>query len=137
MVVPEKDVIELRAFYTWMGNDGIARTKAKKNSVVVKEDSIENSKAVNSLLSHHKYPLIIDSSEIRSISKEARSYFSMNGRESNVVCFAILISSPLSAVIGNFFMGLNKPRVPARLFNNEEEAIAWCKDQFKKIVAND
>src|ERR1700756_4774181 len=41
--------------------------------------------------------------------------------------FSILIESPLSRIIGNFFMGLNKPSVPAKLFNNEQDAIAWLK----------
>jgi hypothetical protein len=52
----------------------------------------------------------------------------MNNRDSNVSAFAIIIQSPLSRVIGNFFMGLNKPRVPARLFKSEKEAVKWLKE---------
>lgn len=119
---------ELSAYYTWMGKDGIARTKVKPSAEVTLEDAKENSIAVNALSEGDSFPLLIDSRNIRSISKEARDFFSMNNRESAVVAFAIIIDSPLSRIIGNFFMGLNKPRVPARLFTGEKEAIKWLKE---------
>jgi hypothetical protein len=123
---PEKGVIETRVYYTWMGDDGVARTQVKPGAQVVLADARENSKAVNELKGPPKYPLIIDTREITSITKEARDYFSLRGRESRVVAFAIVIDSPLSRIIGNFFMGLNKPRAPARLFTDSESATEWC-----------
>ena len=38
---------------------------------------------------------------------------------------ALLTSSPVSKTIGNFFMGLNKPLSPTRLFTNSDKAIQW------------
>jgi hypothetical protein len=125
---PEKGVAETRVYYTWMGDDGVARTQVKKGSEVVLEDARENSRVVNGLEGPERYPLLIDAREIKSITKEARDHFSLRGRESRVTCFAILIDSPLSRIIGNFFMGLNKPRVPTRLFNDEEQALTWCRN---------
>lgn len=128
MAVSERTkVIELRAYSTWMGDDGIARTKVKPSSEVTIIDAKENSIAVNSLSNGNNYPLLIDTRDIRSISKEARDFFSMNNRKSNVTAFAILIDSPLSKIIGNFFMGLNKPRVPVQLFTSETDALTWLK----------
>lgn len=124
MRVP-KDAINLRCYHTWMGDDGIARTKVKANVEVVLEDAIENSAAVNSF-DKINYTLIVDSRQVKTISKGARDYFSMNGRNSKVVAFAIIIGSPLSKMVANFFMGLNKPRVPMKIFNNESKAIEWC-----------
>lgn len=124
---PKHGVIELRAYYTWMGEDGVARTQVKEGADVVLEDAKENSIAVNSLVGPTNYSLVIDTRKIKSITKEARDFFSMRGRESRVFAFAILIDSPLSKIIGNFFMGLNKPRVPVKLFTKEEKAIDWCK----------
>lgn len=129
MKIPESDVIELRTYYTWMGNDGIARTKIKLLAEVTIDDAIENSIAVNSLSRNgENYPLLIDSTGVKSMTKESRDYFSMNNRASNVTAFAIIISSPVSRIVGNFFMGLNKPRVPAKLFSNEEDALVWLKN---------
>ena len=124
---PKKGVTELRAYYTWMGDDGIARTQVKPDSEIVLEDAEENSKAVNGLFGPDLYPLVIDTRKIKSITKEARDFFSMRGRESRVYGLAILVDSPLSKIIGNFFIGLNRPKVPVKLFTKEETAISWCK----------
>lgn len=124
---PKQGVTELRTYYTWMGEDGVARTQVKAGSEVILEDAQENSNAVNGLVGPPTYSLVIDTRKIKSISKEARDFFSMRGRESRVFAFAILVDSPLSKIIGNFFMGLNKPRVPVKLFTKEEKAIDWCK----------
>jgi hypothetical protein len=129
MVIPN-DSIDLRCYNTWMGVDGIVRTKVKKNSEIVIEDALENSIAVNSF-SQDEYPMIVDTTLAKSITKEARDYFSMKGRESKIVAFAILINSPLSKIIANFFMGLNKPRVPVKLFTDEDLAIEWCKNYIR------
>lgn len=120
-------VHDLTCYYTWMGKDGIARTKVKPQAEVTIKESLENSKAVNSLRSDKKFPLLIDARHIKSISKEARDNFSIRNRETMINSFAVIIESPLSRIIGNFFMGLNKPSVPAKLFNNEQDAIAWLK----------
>ncbi len=120
-------VHDLTCYWTWMGADGIARTKVKPQAEVTIKESLENSKAVNGLQSDKKFPLLIDARQIKSISKEARDNFSIRNRDTNITSFAVIIESPLSRIIGNFFMGLNKPSVPAKLFNNEQDAIAWLK----------
>lgn len=125
--------IDLRCYNTWMGEDDIVRTKVKNGAEIVLNDAIENSKAVNSF-DTESYTMIVDTTLAKSITKEARDYFSMKGRESKVVAFAILVNSPLSKLIANFFMGLNKPRVPVKLFTNEQEAINWCQKQTKSIA---
>ncbi len=127
MNVMSEKIIETTAYLTWMGKDGIARTTAKPNADVTLKEAKENSIAVNSLSTGQNFPLLVDAREIRSITKEARDLFSLNNRSSYVNSFAIIIGSPLSRIIGNFFMGLNKPRVPVKLFNSEQEALVWLK----------
>jgi len=133
MKLPIEGIIELRTYYTWMGNDNIARTCVKKGAEINLEDAKENSIAVNSLSGPDNFVLIVDTRNIKSITKEARDYFSMRGRSSRVFAFAILIDSPLSKIIGNFFMGLNKPRVEVRLFTDENKAVYWCKKKAEKF----
>src|SRR6478735_6716461 len=108
----EDKVVEIDKYFTWMGEDGICRTKVKPNAEIVLKDSLANTEAVNTFYYGKKFPLIIDATEIRSINKEARDHFSMKGRKTVVNALAIIVRSPLSRIIGNFFMGLNKPAVP-------------------------
>jgi len=126
MKTPGK-ALKTPAYTTWMGDDGIARTIVKEGLEIGIKEALENTTAVSSLFKGKNFPLLVDSRDIKYITKEARDHFSMRNRESVVNALAILIHSPLSRIIGNFFMGLNKPRVPARLFTSEEEALLWLK----------
>jgi len=126
MEVPT-NAIEVTCYHTWMGKDGVGRTKVKLGADVTLKEAKENSDAVNSFYKGDKFPLLIDARGIRSMTRDARNQFSLKGRESGVKAFAIIIDSTISKVVGNFFMGINKPIVPARLFTNEEEALVWLK----------
>jgi hypothetical protein len=126
-LVPPPYASETEAFFTWMGPDGICRTSTKAGAEVELKHAKENSIIVNGLHQDKKFPLLVDSRSIRSISKEARRHFSTNGRETKITSIAILVNSPLSRVIGNFFMGINRPQVPTRLFETEADATDWLK----------
>jgi hypothetical protein len=129
MLLPPVDVhvIKTTAYSTWMGKDGVARTVVKPDIEVTLREAQENTNAVFALYVDRKFPLLIDARNIKYITKEARDHFSIRNRETKITAFAILIYSPLSRIIGNFFMGLNKPSVPARLFTDEEQAVQWLK----------
>lgn len=129
MNIPEQ-AISLRCYFTWMGEDGIARTKVKAGSEVVLEDAQENSLVINSFYVDRKFPLMIDARGIKSISRDARNFFTTNGRETNTLAFGILIDSSISKVVGNFFLGINKPAVPTKLFQDEINAEEWLQ-KFK------
>lgn len=118
---------ELKGYYTWMGDDGIARTCVKPNIDIVLEHAIENSKVVTSFYVDKKFPILIDSRNIKSMSYEARHHFSAHGRDTKTSAFGIVIGSSISRVLGNFYLGINKPAVPTKLFDNENDAINWLK----------
>ncbi|TSJ45439.1 hypothetical protein [Fluviicola chungangensis] len=129
MNIPES-AHNLTCYFTWMGEDGIARTKVKKGSEVKLEHAQENSVVVNSFYTSTKFPLLIDARGIKSMEREARAFFTANGRNTNTLAFGIIIDSSVSKVVGNFFLGINKPVVPTKLFSNEEQAIEWL-NKFK------
>lgn len=126
MEIP-KHAIDLKGYYTWMGDDGIARTSVKPNIDIVLEHAIENSATVTSFFKDKKFPILIDARNIKSMSYEARHHFSAHGRETKTNAFGIIIGSPISRVLGNFYLGINKPAVPTKLFDNEEDATKWLK----------
>lgn len=126
-ILLDKKLIEVSKFYTWMGDDGIARTVVKPQAEISLSDAKENTRAIEELYEGEKFPLLIDTRPLKYISKEARDHFSIKDRPTVLNSFALLIGSPLSRIIGNFFMGLNKPSIPMRLFTSEKEAIKWLK----------
>jgi hypothetical protein len=40
---------------------------------------------------------------------------------------AVVVDSPMSKIIGNIYLGLNKPITPSRLFTDEKDAVEYLK----------
>ena len=76
------------------------------------------------------YPMLSDSRNVVDFEKEAREYLALNDHVLNLNAGAILIKNQLQKILGNFFLFINKPPVPTRLFTDSEEALVWL-DQFK------
>ncbi len=79
-----------------------------------------------SFCNNRDYPHYIVITGIKSTSKEARDYLALEGVRS-MSALALITESHVSRIIGNFFMVINKPAVPTKLFTNEQEAIRWLK----------
>ncbi|HEU4719020.1 MAG TPA: STAS/SEC14 domain-containing protein [Bacteroidia bacterium] len=119
-------MIETRVFTTSLNKEqGYLLTHVKPGSEIGVNDARENTEAVISLSGGRNFPIVVDLRKIKSISKEARDHFSMRGRKPHVTAIAMVVSSPLSRIIGNFFLGLNKPTVPTRMFSSEADGIKW------------
>lgn len=125
--------VQTSVFTTWVDQNGICRTQVKKNSVVDLTEAIENTKAVIKVSNNIIRPLLVDLREIKSISKPARDHFAIRNRVPPISAIAMLVKSPLSRIIGNFFLGINKPSVPTKLFSSEKTALVWLKNNFKLV----
>ena len=119
-------------FITELLPEGIVLTKVQDGADIQIEDARQNTVKVINVTSGKVCPMLVDTRNIRSISKEARDHFSMRDRKGHVNSIGILIHSPLSRIIGNFFMGLNKPTVPTKLFTDQRTAMAWLKTFLNK-----
>ena len=89
------------------------------------KENIDAQESVRDAVSKAKTRVLIDMTAVSEISKEARDYFANERTASIQRATALLIGSPVSRVIGNFFMGLNKPISPTRLFTDPQKAIKW------------
>ena len=78
------------------------------------KENVDAQETVRDGLNRTKTRVLIDMTAITEISKEARDYFANERTASIQRATALLISSPVSRVIGNFFMGLNTPITPTR-----------------------
>jgi hypothetical protein len=114
-----------KVFNTILREDGICYSKVAAGAIVEIEDAKYNTQMVKTVSNGKKPPILIDIREIISITKEARDHFSMRNREAGVTAIGLLIKSPVSRVIGNFYLGINKPTVPTKLFTDEKKALGW------------
>jgi len=116
---------DLHGFTTWRMSEGIIRTEAKPGVDIVLGFAIENSLIVNELCRGRKHPLLIDLKHLKSITKEARAYFSTRDRETDICAFGFLIHSAFQRMVGNIFIQFNDPPIPTRLFTDENAALQW------------
>jgi hypothetical protein len=80
------------------------------------------------MLDGRPLPFLMDIRRVRSLSRDARAYFASPAAAEVFSATALIISSPLSRAIGNFFLGLNRTSMPTRLFTSEADALAWLSE---------
>lgn len=74
-----------------------------------------------------KVAALVNITNVKSVSQEARQHYSSEAAGEVYKAVALIVNSLVSKMLGNFFMGLNKPPMPVKMFNSEEEGIAWLK----------
>ena len=68
--------------------------------------------------------LLVNVGATQGMDRESRSYFQ---KATSLKATALLVRSPVSRVIANLFIGLNKPAYPIQLFTSEAEAVEWLR----------
>ena len=88
-------------------------------------ENIDVQERIRDTLRKEMTRVIVDMRVMTSISASARRYYAGERTAKIQRATALLVRSPVSVVMGNFFMGLNKPISPTRMFNDPERAIGW------------
>jgi len=73
---------------------------------------------------------LCDLTPVKSATKEARDFSSKDIGIQGITAGALIVNSSVSKIIGNFFLSINKPSAPAKLFTDKAEALKWLQ-QFK------
>ena len=103
----------------------MGRVVRKPHTEELARENIDAQERIRDSLNKEKTRVLVDLRDITQISKEARDYFANERTASIQRATALLVHSPVSRVIGNFFMGLNKPVSPTRMFTDLEMAVQW------------
>ena len=121
----ENGVVETQTGRFWLGEDGIVRGVISSTDEHNLTHAEENSQAVSEVSGDRRHPLYIDITRCKTITKEARSHYAREQVGEAVCAIALHIDSPVSRVIGNLFLGFNKPKHPLRLFKSKSDAMRW------------
>jgi hypothetical protein len=111
----------------WLDAEGILHADGKPQSVITLEEAETVVRHIRAAANGIRRPILVDLTGLKSISREARAYFA--GPETAEVesAAALIVTSPMSKAIGNFFMGLNKGLMPTRLFTSPVLALEWLR----------
>jgi hypothetical protein len=111
----------------WVGQDGIVRIIHTPGAEVTLEDAQETMAAYKKLNNGKRMPLLVDTKSMKSISREARHFYSGEEAAACAGAAALIVGTPVSKVLANFYLGLSNPKLPSRLFTSEDEALVWLK----------
>jgi len=123
----ENEQIVTRLNTVWLGEDGIARVIHVPGAEVTLESAQETMAAYLKLNKGKRRPLFVDTKSMKTIEREARKYYAGEEAAKVACAVALIVDSPVSRVLGNFYLGLSNPHLPTRLFSSEAEALEWLK----------
>jgi hypothetical protein len=112
----------------WLDADGILRILPFVGVEETLDDAKRNVIICAKLAAGKRRPMLIDLRGVKTQSREVRSYYTGPEAQTLFAAVALLIESPMSRMIGNFFLGFNKMDLPTRLFKSENEASVWLKE---------
>ncbi|PSR53138.1 hypothetical protein AHMF7605_06140 [Adhaeribacter arboris] len=75
------------------------------------------------------YPCLFDITQVKETTKDARDFMANEGNNL-VLASAMVVNSPMLKMMANFYIMVNKPKNPTRLFTDRESALEWL-EQFK------
>ena len=121
-------ILKTRIGSVWIGEDGIIRgVITVPNAEQTLDDAIETVNVIKTLCAGKPYPLLSDVRNIQSADRDARNYFAREENAHLILANAVLVGSYVSKMVVNFYLTINKPAFPIRMFTSEAEAIAWLK----------
>jgi hypothetical protein len=90
------------------------------------EDAKKNSKIGAVITQNSNFAMLLDITKIGNIDADARHFYSANTSTKNQG-IALITNSVISQVLGNLFIGVNKPQMPIKLFSDKTKATHWLK----------
>jgi hypothetical protein len=109
--------------------DNIIQIECVPNTTMTIDEGKLSTQKVGELTHAAPLPMLCDLTNVVKMTQECRQHFAGPEHAEVFSKCALIITSPLSRIIGNFFLGANKPIRPTRLFTNKEKALIWLKNQ--------
>jgi hypothetical protein len=119
----DSGVITHPKFRIWLRPDGIVQLVWAPRTMVLLEDATEALEEMAKLTCERRSPLLVDMRETGPLDRPTRAELTRRSDLQSAV--ALVAGTPLSRMMVNFFLRVNEPPFPTRLFDNEVSAIAW------------
>ena len=124
---------QTRCSKAWLVGEDIIFVECKENVEIEIEDAKEDMKLSEELMKDTgHFGTIIEMANIKSISKEARDWYSkvQNDNPRNI-SVALIVDSFYTRIIANFFLGFKNSRTIMKIFNEKDTAIEWLYEQLE------
>ena len=120
-------IYELGFARVWMDEDGIVRLVYSPGTHVTLKEAQEGGAAIIELCQGVKRPVFIDSRGLKNVDREARLYSVSEEAATPWIIAMATLTSPITKVLGELFVKLNKPPYQIRFFTSEDAAFVWLR----------
>lgn len=130
-----KKIVTRTAVISYNSISRILRIEIIKGSDIELSDALQNYEAAKILTKQDKYLILVDGRVDLSVSKEARAFAAQTKNDGSTAS-AFIITSTANKLIGNFYININKPDKPTKIFSSEEKAIEWLSSFLYRTETN-
>lgn len=109
----------------------IIKATPVENTEFELSDVIVMKKGTTELSGGGKFVVLLDATHNFLVSSEARIKLSSKEYTKDRIATAFVTTSLANKIIGNFFIKINKPASPTKLFSEEQPALMWLREQLK------
>ncbi|MDP1746494.1 MAG: hypothetical protein Q8L90_13015 [Bacteroidota bacterium] len=106
---------------------GILHVKFLGGVIIDRGDAANNFLLARHLTNGDPVLKLVDARKLFKIKKEARIFVEKENDPDIHIAKAILVGSFLTKYIKEFFLRLENPKFPVKIFTSEKEAIEWLK----------
>ncbi|HRF99912.1 MAG TPA: hypothetical protein PKZ75_02275 [Bacteroidia bacterium] len=126
---------ETESAYISMCSDGIIRVLFKRDKEISPSVLKPLFEKINEMVQGVSYPFIYFAEDGSVVfTTEGNTYSKQNQHVFPKICNAFVTKSLSQRLIANFYLKINKPSYPSKLFKNQYEAEEWCFQQLE--IAN-
>jgi hypothetical protein len=125
------DIAELRH----SEKESILRIKVLEGAEMTLENTRKHYQIISKLTDNKKYLALVDASNFFTVTPEALRHSSLPEVVSNRLASAHFNSSTMNKLTTNFFATYYRPPIPIRIFDTENEALAWLLSMYKANAA--
>jgi len=122
-------VLEIPEAHISLRSDGIIHVDYKKNVTLDVNLQVSMRKIFIRLTEGKKFHFIFSAAEGFTLTKEARENTDILDSNSPISAYGIVANNLAYKLIANFYLKVNKPKVPFKLFLTVEDAAQWLYTQ--------
>lgn len=109
-----------------LSDDGFVTVRIHDGAHQSLEDAKTNLAAASAATAGRRRPLLVDIRTAQPLEAEARHHYMGRTLVDSFSAIALLIEgSPLGRMMGNVYLRVARPGIPAQLFSDKPQAIAW------------
>ena len=105
--------------------------KVKKDASFDVKELVETKNYLTAHLPGKKFYVLFNGEDYFHVNKETREFGASKEYSDHLAAMELFSNNLALKLVGNFFIGINKPVVPTKFFSDKKKAEEWLKDRMK------